>query len=93
MRRQEQRKSHRWLPTTHQCCYLCDMFNLLNELHLPLQGKMTTVFRLIVNPERRCLKVMTDYHEIATTALIILLLFFDSLQWQQLKQIHRADFR
>lgn len=62
------------------------MFNLLIELHLSLQGKMTTVFRLIVNPERRCLKVMADYHEIDTTALNILLLFFDSLHWQQLKQ-------
>ena len=26
--------------------YLCDIFNLLNELNLSLQGKMTTVFKL-----------------------------------------------
>ncbi|XP_071035334.1 protein FAM200A-like [Parasteatoda tepidariorum] len=26
--------------------YLCDIFNLLNELNLCLQGKMTTVFKL-----------------------------------------------
>ena len=26
--------------------YLCDIFNLLNELNLSLQGEMTTVFKL-----------------------------------------------
>lgn len=26
--------------------YLCDILNLLNELNLSLQGKMTTVFKL-----------------------------------------------
>lgn len=26
--------------------YLCDIFNLLNELNLSLQGKMTTVIKL-----------------------------------------------
>jgi len=26
--------------------YLCDIFNLLNELNLSLQGKMTTLFKL-----------------------------------------------
>jgi len=26
--------------------YLCDIFNLLNELNLLLQGKMTTLFKL-----------------------------------------------
>lgn len=26
--------------------YLCDIFNLLNELNLSLQGKMTTVYKL-----------------------------------------------
>ena len=25
--------------------YLCDIFNLLNELNLSLQGRMTTVFK------------------------------------------------
>jgi len=27
--------------------YLCDIFNLLNELNLSLQGKMTTLFKLV----------------------------------------------
>ena len=26
--------------------YLCDIFDLLNELHLSLQGRTTTVFKL-----------------------------------------------
>lgn len=43
--------------------YLCDIFNLLNDLYLSLQGKMATVFKLadkVAEKENKLLEITND---------------------------------
>lgn len=43
--------------------YLCNIFNLLNDLYLSLQGKMATVFKLadeVAEEENKLLEITND---------------------------------